>query len=58
MKYLKIKEELREELTSKNIVICSVPFENDLGYIDVIDYAYAEEYPELEVVEVEIKNAI
>jgi hypothetical protein len=35
-----------------------VPFENDLGYIDVIDYAYAEEYPELEVVEVEIKNAI
>lgn len=51
MKKLKIKEELREELTNNNIVICT--------YIDIngdefdgISYEYKDLYPDLEEIEI------
>ena len=54
---LKIKEEKREELTAKCIVICAYTDING-NYLEGIDIMYKDQYPDFEEVEVVIDPII
>ena len=53
MRYLKVNNDDVDNFSKKGIVVCSVPFNNDEGYINAIDYSYSEEFKDLEIVKIE-----
>jgi len=52
MLMLKITENLRGQLTSDNVVICTYIDSIDNNEVDCIDISYQSEYPELELITV------
>lgn len=49
---LKVTENLRDQLSSNNIVICTYIDSIDNNEVDCVDISYQSEYPELELITV------